>query len=124
MLVNFDISRIRGGSVSADFSVGRGGSLGTPKKTFGQKLSGLTAPGTPVGVEVLTELDSLHSQIRTTGDVARMCDLLDRYVVLVAATFADAQSKPMPAGSLMAALITAIKGARPSGNTAGPTSPF
>jgi hypothetical protein len=110
---------IRGGSVSADFSVGRGGSLGTPKKTFGQKLGGLT--------EVRAQLDSLHSQIRTTGDLTRLCHLVDEYL-LAAASLAETPAmagRAAPAGSLLAALKATMSGPpRPSGSAGSGVAPF
>lgn len=53
MQVNANLSTIRGGSVSADFSVGRGGQAGAPKKSFGQKLAGFAKGVASVGLNVV-----------------------------------------------------------------------
>lgn len=55
MNFNVSISSIRGGSVSSDFSVGRGQQMATPKKSFGSKLAdGLSViPTEPAGVPVV-----------------------------------------------------------------------
>ena len=53
MNFNANISSIRGGSVSADFNVGRGQQMGAPKKSFGQKLAGIAGGIAKVGLGVV-----------------------------------------------------------------------
>ena len=120
MNLNGNISSIRGGSVSADFSVGRGQQHGAPKKSFGEQLSGAQKGVASVGMNVVGELrnglDMLHTQIRTTNNVARLCDLVDEYL-LVAATLAETPSSPgtpvirgpLPPRRIFAAVIDALR---------------
>jgi hypothetical protein len=119
MNFNGNISSIRGGSVSADFSVGRGQQYGAPKKSFGEKLAGMEKGVAKVGLSVLelrNGLDMLHTQIRTTNNVARLCDLVDEYL-LVAATLAETPASPgtpvvrgpLPPGRIFAAVIDALR---------------
>jgi hypothetical protein len=96
-----NISSIRGGSVSADFNVGRGAQYGAPKKSFGEKLPSSEPHAASPGV-LRNQLDMLHTQIRTTGNLARLCDLVDEYL-LVAATLAETPASagaPMPGAML------------------------
>jgi hypothetical protein len=44
---------VRGGNVSADFGVGRGGAVGTPKKSFAQKLGSFAKGVASVGLGVV-----------------------------------------------------------------------
>lgn len=56
MNFNANISSIRGGSVSADFNVGRGQQMGAPKKSFGQKLAGIAGGIAKVGLGVVGQV--------------------------------------------------------------------
>jgi hypothetical protein len=126
MNLNGNISNIRGGSVSADFSVGRGAQYGAPKKTFGEKMHSLSSGlgKEAEGARLRSQLDMLHTQIRMSPNVARLCDLVDDYL-LVAATLAETPASagaPMPGamlppGRIFAAVIAAL---RKSTGNAGP----
>ena len=118
MNFNGNISNLRGGSVSADFSVGRGAQYGAPKKTFGEKMHSLSS-GLGKEAEAArprNQLDMLHTHIRVTPNVARLCDLVDDYL-LVAAALAEIPAgagAPMPdamlpPGRVFAAVLAALR---------------
>jgi hypothetical protein len=98
---------------------GRGQQYGAPKKSFGEKLAGMEKGVAKVGLSVLelrNGLEMLHTQIRTTNNVARLCDLMDEYL-LVAATLAETPASPgapvvrgpLPPGRIFAAVIDALR---------------
>jgi hypothetical protein len=106
--MNVDLNGFRGavrtGVITGQQYVGRGGTAGTPKKSFAAKPTSLS--------ESRARLDSLHAQIRVTSDAPRLCDLVDEYL-LVAATLAGAPvvGGMLPGGSILAAAIAATGGA-------------
>lgn len=117
MNFNVNISTIRGGSLSADFSVGRGGSVPRPKKTFGEK------PDEPSDADLLAALDRVHAMMRGAMTPERMSDLLNEYI-LISAWRARSRSKSrgpaapfVPGGSVLSAAISAV------GASTGGTSP-
>ena len=105
MNFNANISTIRGGSVSADYSIGRGAQAGAPKKTFGQKLAGSSKGMATVGLD----LDRIHQQMKAATNVAQMCDLLDEYSLLVAIK-SGANLSTAPAGRILTAALKALSG--------------
>lgn len=52
MQINSSLS-VRGGNVSADMGIGRGGQIGAPKKSFAQKLGGFAKNVAQVGLNVV-----------------------------------------------------------------------
>ena len=123
-----NISSIRGGSVSADFSVGRGQQLGAPKKSFGAKT-----PPAPSGeaerARLRSQLDTLHAQIRATPNVARLSDLVDDYLLVLAAlaetpaTPIPIVSGPLPAARILSAVIAALRKERAAAAATGNVGP-
>ena len=107
MNLNANISSIRGGSVSADFGVGRGQQTSTPKKSFAQKLDGFSNDAARVSINV--DLDRVHQQLKGATNVVQLCDLLDEYVLLVAMK-ARASLGTAPAGRILTAAINALGG--------------
>jgi hypothetical protein len=105
MRINANISSIRGGSVSADFSAGRGGQVGAPKKSFGSKL------GEATDSDLVTALDRVHGMMRGAMTPAQMSDLLDEYIVIAAwrarsRSLARGPAIPFaPSGSVLAAVL-------------------
>ena len=55
MNVNSQLS-VRGGNVSADLGVGRGGAVGKPHKSFAQKLGGIAKGIASVGLGVVSNV--------------------------------------------------------------------
>jgi hypothetical protein len=53
MNVNSSSLSVRGGNVSADLGIGRGGAIGKPKKTFAQKLGSVAKGVAQVGLGVV-----------------------------------------------------------------------
>jgi hypothetical protein len=127
MNFNGNIS-IRGGSVSADFSVGRGSQQpAAAKKTFGAKLpSALSTEGERARLR--SQLDILHAQIRATPNAARLCDLVDDYL-LVLATLAETPATPipilgpLPAARILSAVIAALRKEAAAGTATGNVGP-
>jgi hypothetical protein len=119
--------RVRGTMMTGQQALIRGGSaaVGAPKKSFGAKLAGVStasvgglAGGAAVaGAASRARLDSLHAQIRVTTDTARLCDLVDEYVMVAATVAAEAQGVGglIPGGSILAAAVSAIGGTGSSG---------
>jgi hypothetical protein len=105
MNVNATISTIRGGSVSADYPIGRGEQLGAPKKSFGQKLGSISKGVAAVGLD----LDRVHLQVKAATSVAQICDLLDEYALLVAIK-SGATPATAPAGRILTAALKAVTG--------------
>lgn len=125
--------RVRGTMMSGQLAVMRGGSAGgAPKKSFGAKLSGVgggvaayagggvAAGAAGGGAALRARLDSLHAQIRVTTDTARLCDLVDEYVMVAATVAAEAQvvGGSIPGASILSAAIGAIGGPGSSGGGA------
>lgn len=124
-----NISSIRGGSVSADFSVGRGQQLsGAPKKSFGARLP--PAPSREgERARLRNQLDILHAQIRVTPNVARLCDLVDDYLLVLAALAETPAAPipvpggPLPAARILSAVIAALRKDRTSVAATGNVGP-
>ena len=109
MNFNIDISRVRGGMVSADFSIGRGSGFGAPKSSFGQTLGD---PGADLAWR--RAIDDTHNRLRSANG-PQLADLLDLYVILVARRArAHAQAAPnvsggwIPGGSILSAAVSAV----------------
>jgi hypothetical protein len=115
---NFDVSRVRGGMVSADYALARGSATPAPKKSFGLK------PGDPASdIAWRRALDDTHNRLRSANG-PQLSDLLDLYVILVARwASAHAEAAPnivgglVPGGSILSAAVSAVGSIR--GSSAG-----
>jgi hypothetical protein len=127
---NANISSIRGGSVSADFAVGRGQQMGAPKKSFGDKLAsgagGTQASGTSDDQHWLSELDAVHQRLRSSTNLHEMGALLDYYATLMAIRAKRRRLVPanvaapfVPGGAVLSAAISSVSRNDPTGAASG-----
>jgi hypothetical protein len=121
MNFNANISSIRGGSVSADFTVGRGQQMGAPKKSFGQKLDDPADESS-----WRAELDAVHQRLRSSTNLNEMGALLDYYATLMAIRAKRRRLVPanvaapfIPGGAVLSAAISSVSKNDPTGAASG-----
>ena len=105
MNVTLDAARLRGAMVSADFSMSRGGGVGSPRKQFGQTPSDKGA----YDFAWRRAINDTHQRLMSANG-PQLADLLDLYVVLVAKKVrAGGPAAPfVPGGTVLSAAISAV----------------